>query len=48
MLFAPSKPEAAEYIGKESIEKIITILKKQYDVIIIDTGINFNDNTLYL
>jgi len=48
MLFAPTKPEAAEYIGKDSIEKIMKLLLKQYDVIIIDTGINFNDSTLYI
>ncbi|MGV8984643.1 response regulator [Clostridium sp.] len=48
ILFAPNEPEAAEYIGKDSIEKIMKILKKQYDVIIIDTGINFNDSTLYI
>ena len=48
ILFAPTKPEAAEYIGKDSIEKMMKILKKQYDVIIIDTGINFNDSTLYI
>lgn len=48
MLFAPTKPESAEYIGKDSIEKIMKLLLKQYDVIIIDTGINFNDSTLYI
>ncbi|MCJ7691103.1 MAG: response regulator [Clostridiaceae bacterium] len=48
ILFAPTKPEAAEYIGKDSIEKMMKILKKHYDVIIIDTGINFNDSTLYM
>lgn len=48
MLFAPTKPEAAEYIGKDSLEKIMKTLRKQYDVILIDTGINFNDNTLYI
>jgi len=48
ILFAPTKPEAAEYIGKDSIEKMVKILKKQYDVIIIDTGINFNESTLYI
>ena len=48
ILFAPTKPEAAEYIGKDSIEKMMKILKKHYDVIIIDTGINFNDSTLYI
>ncbi|MHC1682230.1 MAG: response regulator [Clostridiaceae bacterium] len=47
MLFAPTKPEAAEYITKESIEKIIKTFEKQYDFIIIDTGVNFNDSTLY-
>lgn len=48
MLFAPGKPEAAEYISKSSIEKILKTLKHKYDLIIVDTGINFNDNTLYV
>jgi len=48
ILFAPGKPEAAEYIAKETVEKIMSAFKKQYDVIVIDTGINFNDNTLYV
>lgn len=48
ILFAPTKPEAAEYIGKESIEKIMKVFQKQYDFIIVDTGINFNDSTLYV
>lgn len=48
MLFAPKKPEAAEYIGKDSIEKMIQIFRKHYDFVIVDTGVNFNDSTLYL
>lgn len=48
MLFAPLRPEAAEYIPKESVERIIKILQKEYDFILIDTGINFNDITLFL
>lgn len=48
MLFAPKKPESAEYIGKDSIEKIFKLIKRHYDLIIVDTGINFNDNTLYV
>lgn len=48
ILFAPTKPEAAEYIGKDSIEKMMKIFKKHYDLIIIDTGINFNDSTLHI
>lgn len=48
ILFAPRKPEAAEFIGKDSIEKMMKIFQRYYDFIIIDTGINFNDGTLYL
>lgn len=48
MLFAPAKPESAEYITKENIEKIIDTVKKEYDFIIVDTGVNFNDSTLYV
>lgn len=48
VLFAPGKPEAAEYIVKDTIEKIMNSVKNQYDVIIVDTGINFSDTTLYI
>lgn len=48
ILFAPRKPEAAEYIAKETIEKIIKCINKQYDVIVVDTGINFSDITLFI
>lgn len=48
MLFAPAKPELAEYITKDNIEKIVNNFKKQYDFIIIDTGVNFNDSTLHV
>lgn len=47
MLFAPSKPEAVEFIGKGSIEKILTACQKKYDFIIVDTGVNFSEITLY-
>lgn len=48
VLFAPGKPESAEYIVKETIEKIMKAFLKQYDIIVVDTGINFNDSTLYV
>lgn len=47
ILFAPGKPEAAEYITKDNIENLIKLLKIHYEIIIIDTGINFNDYTLF-
>ena len=46
MLFAPKDPESAEYISKEQIKSILEILKKHYDVIIIDTGVNYDEITL--
>ncbi len=46
MLFAPKDPEAAEYISNEQIKSILSILKKHYDVIIIDTGVNYDEVTL--
>lgn len=48
IFFAPEKPETAEYITKEAVERIMKSLKREYDVIVIDTGINFNDSTLYI
>lgn len=48
ILFAPEKPESAEYIKKETVENIMKAVKNRYDYIVADTGINFNDNTLYV
>lgn len=48
MIFAPQKPESAEYITKDSIDKIVKTLKNKYDLVIVDTGVNYNDNTLYI
>lgn len=46
MLFAPKDPESAEYISKDQVKSILEILKKHYDVIIIDTGVNYDEVTL--
>lgn len=46
MLFAPKDPESAEYISSDQIKNIIDILKYHYDIILIDTGVNYNDTTL--
>lgn len=46
VLAAPSKPEYAEYITSDHVEKIIQIMKKQYQYIVIDTCTNFEDITL--
>ena len=37
MLFAPKDPESAEYINKDQIIETISLLKKHYDYIVIDT-----------
>jgi len=48
ILFAPENPEGAEYITKETIEKLLVAVKNQYDIIVVDTGVNFSDSTLYV
>jgi pilus assembly protein CpaE len=46
VLPAPVKPEYAEYVTAQHIEKIIKVLKASYHYIIIDTAQNFNETTL--
>lgn len=46
IVLGPKNPEGGEYISKEVIESIIKQVKKHYDMIIVDTSINFNDVTL--
>ena len=48
VLFAPLSPEGADYISKDIIKNIIGHVKNFYDVIIIDTGVNFDEHTLYV
>lgn len=43
VLAAPIRPENAEYVNAEHIEKTIGFLKGRYDYIIIDTSHGFND-----
>lgn len=47
ILYAPLSPEGAEYISKDIIGKIISQSKEHYDIIVIDTGVNFHEHTLY-
>lgn len=47
ILFAPRSPESAEYISRESVKKVIKIISKYYEYIIIDTGVNYNESTLF-
>ncbi len=46
VLAAPNKPEYAEYITPQHIEKILAVLRKKYHYIIIDTAQSFGENTL--
>lgn len=48
ILFAPLNPEGADYVSKDIVEKIIEISKKYYDIIVIDTGVNFDEHTLFV
>jgi len=46
VLPAPISPEQAEYITSNSLEKIIYILARNYDYIVIDTGPSFKEVNL--
>lgn len=46
ILAAPSKPEYAEYIAPNHIEKILSVLKKEYQYIIFDSVSTLSDITL--
>lgn len=47
ILFAPLSPEGADYISKDTIKNILERVKSHYDLILIDTGVNFDENTLF-
>ncbi|MEL7563577.1 MAG: response regulator [Dehalobacterium sp.] len=46
ILPAPTKPEYAELVDSENIIKILTVLKENFDYVIIDTPPYFNENTI--
>ena len=46
VLPAPVKPEYAEYITSNHVEKIINILRESYNYIIVDTSANFHETAL--
>ncbi len=46
VLPAPVKPEYAEYITANHVEKIINILRESYNYIIIDTSASFHETVL--
>ncbi|HEX3028831.1 MAG TPA: response regulator [Clostridia bacterium] len=46
VLPAPIKPEYAEYITSEHVEKIINTLRGQYHYIVIDTSASFHETVL--
>lgn len=46
VLPAPLRPEYAEYITSSHIEKIVQLLKENYDYIIIDTSASFHETVL--
>lgn len=47
ILFAPLSPEGADYISKDIIRGILEKVKNHYDLILIDTGVNFDEHTLF-
>lgn len=46
VLPAPLKPEQAEFITGEQVGKMVAVLKKYFDYVLIDTPPSFNDTVL--
>jgi pilus assembly protein CpaE len=47
VLPAPDRPEYADIITDESLQKITAILTEIYDYVIVDTGVGFHENSLH-
>lgn len=47
ILYAPLSPEGADYISKDIVNRIIEHARVHYDYIVIDTGVNFHEHTLF-
>ncbi|NDL67333.1 AAA family ATPase [Anaerotalea alkaliphila] len=47
VLLAPKSPEGGEYISRGVLEKVFGTVKKHYDYILVDTGVNYDETTLY-
>ncbi|HSL97750.1 MAG TPA: response regulator [Candidatus Deferrimicrobiaceae bacterium] len=48
ILLAPPRVEMAEMVLARDLEKILSLMRRLYDVIIVDTGVSLNDLTLAL
>lgn len=46
LLCAPSSPEKAEYVSKEIIVQLMSLFKDNYDFILLDLGVNYDEITL--
>ncbi|MBZ4686828.1 MAG: pilus assembly protein CpaE [Clostridia bacterium] len=46
LLAAPLRPEYAELVNSQHVEKILKILKQSYDYIVVDTSATFNEINL--
>jgi pilus assembly protein CpaE len=46
LLAAPDRPEYADMITEESLQKITTLLLASYDFVIVDTGVGLNESSL--
>ena len=46
LLCAPKSPEYADMISGERIQRLLALLRANFDYVIVDTGTNFSDATL--
>jgi len=48
ILLAPPRVEMAEMVLARDLDKILSLMRRLYDVIVVDTGVSLNDLTLAL
>ncbi|MBI3978431.1 MAG: AAA family ATPase [Chloroflexi bacterium] len=46
VLAAPARPEVGETVGPKHVQKLLDVLTRTYDAIVVDTPRAFNDNTI--
>lgn len=48
VLAAPERPEYADLVTKEAVDKIIDLMLLTYDYVVVDTGVGLSDHTVHI
>ncbi|HAQ08213.1 MAG TPA: histidine kinase [Bacillus bacterium] len=48
VMAAPERPEYADLVTKETVDKMLDLMLMNYDYVVIDTAVGLNDNTVHI